>query len=180
MPAIRVNSPSFSFAPCVCLPATRVDSSQSLHACDLVRALCLMPEIDLRRLQNQPSEARKSSPDRPGTSRSGPERHKSVPSASKERPRASQKRLKSGQDSPKSSQERPKSAPRAPQEPLKIAPRRAESPLRTILRAQSCEKVTFEGDPSCDSVEKCVWNDFLSIFASCAQERMREKPAKTQ
>ena len=114
MPAIRVNSPSFSFAPCVCLPATRVDSSQSLHACDSVRALCLMPEIDLRRLQNQPSEAPKSSPDRPGTSRSGPERHKSVPSASKERPRASQKRPKSGQDSPKSSQERPKSAPRAP------------------------------------------------------------------
>ena len=46
VPAIRVNSPSLPFAPCVCLPATRVDSSQSLHACDSVRALWLMPKID--------------------------------------------------------------------------------------------------------------------------------------
>ena len=103
---------SFCFATCVC-PS----------ACDTVRALWWRLKIDTQRLQNRPSEGSKSSQNRPGTSRSCPERPKSVPSASQERPRApqersksAQERHKSAQERPKSAQERPKSVPRAPQE----------------------------------------------------------------
>ena len=119
MPAIRVNSPSFSFAPCVCLPATRVDSSQSLHACDSVRALWLMPEIDLRRLQNQPSEAPKSSPDRP---------------------EAAQSATRAFQVPPKSAQERPKSAPRGSRSAPGSSSRRSRETSGTILTLLSSKK----------------------------------------
>ena len=108
--------------------------------------------------KNRPSEAPKSRQDLPGRSRNSPR-------ASQERPRASQER-------PKSAQERPKSRSRAPRD----AP---ESLLGTILRLRSSEKATFEGDPSRDSFEQRVRNDFRSNFASRAQALTCEKPIKT-
>ena len=115
-------------------------------------------KIDSSGLQNRPSEVPKSSQDLPGGSRSVP--------------RASQERPKSVQERPKSAQERPKSRSRAPRD----AP---ESLLGTSLRLRSSEKATFEGDPSRDSVEKRVRNDFQLIFASCAEARTCVKHVKT-
>ena len=96
-------------------------------------------------------------------------RDRSVPRASQERPRASQ-------ELPKSVTRAPKSAPRAAQEPLKSAQRYPRQPSGCYFEALDLEKVTFEGDPSRDSVEKRVQTDFRWIVASCAQERTCEKP----
>ena len=114
---------------------------------------------------------------------------KSAPRASQERPRALHERLKSAPRAPESAQERPKSAPRAPQERPKSAHERCKSaqerpkshlrvfrgaperPWGTILRLRSSKEAAFERDPSRDSVEKRVRNDFRSMFASCAQRR---------
>ena len=41
------------------------------------------------------------------------------------------------------------------------------------------KKERSESDPSHDSVEKPIRNDFLSIFEACAQGRTCEKPVKT-
>ena len=164
--------------------ALNVPELSALHRhCDRSKSMPGGSKIDPRRLQNRSSEGPKSSQDRPDGGQERPraaqecrrasqERHRSVARAPQERPRAPQELPRAPQERPKSAQERPKSRSRAPQD----AP---DSPLRTILRARNCEKVIFEGDPSCDSVEKCVRNDFRSIFASCAQERIHEKPVKT-
>ena len=159
---------SFCFATCVC-PS----------ACDTVRALWWRLKIDTQRVQNRPSEGSKSSQNRPGTSRSAPERPKSVPRGSQEGPRAPQERPKSA---PRASQERPRAPqerPRAPQEPLKSALRRPKDPSGRHFEASKLEKATFEDDASRDSVETRVRNDFRSIFASCAQARTCEKPTNT-
>ena len=136
-------------------------------------------KIDPCRLQNRPSEATKSRPNCSGMS-------KISPRACQERPRASEERPRASQESPRASQERPKSAPRAPQERPKSAQERCKSvqerpkshsraprdaperPWGTILRLRSSKEAAFEGDPSRDSVEKRVRNDFRSMLASCA------------
>ena len=159
---------SFCFAACVCLPA-----------CYTIRALWWRLKIDIQRLQNRPSEGSKSSQDRPGTSRSAPERPKSVPSASQEGPGAPTERPKSA---PRVSQERPRAPqerPRAPQEPLKSSQRRPRDPSGRHSDASHREKANFEDDASRDSVETRVRHDFRSFFASCAQARTCEKPTKT-
>ena len=116
--------------------------------------------------------------DGPGTSRNGPERPKSVPSASHERPRAPQERSKSV---PRASQERPRAPqerPRTPPEQHKGAQSRLRDPSGRHFEASRLEKTTFEDDASRDSVEKRIWNDFRSIFTSCAQEQTCEKTQK--
>ena len=144
----------------------------------LARHAYVMPHDDPRtaqRVQNRPSEAPKSilggSKIEPRSPKRVKERPKSVPGAPKsaqERPRsasrAAQERPKSAHERRKSAQERPKSHSRAPRD----AP---ERPWGTILRLRSSKEAAFEGDPSRDSVEKRVRNDFRSVFASCAQTR---------
>ena len=85
------------------------------------------------------------------------ERPKSAPRASQERPKSAHERCKSAQERPKSHSRAPRDAP--------------ERPWGTILRLRSSKEAAFEGDPSRDSVEKRVRNDFRSVFASFAQTR---------
>ena len=125
-------------------------------------------KIDPRGIKNRAETAQ-------GAPRSAHERQR----APQERPRAAQERPKSA---PRASQERPRAPqehPRAPQEPLKSVQRRPRESSGHHFEASQLEKAAFEGDPSRDSVEKRVRNDFRSIFASCAQARTCEKPVKT-
>ena len=106
-------------------------------------------------------------------------RSRAVQEQPKSRPRAAQERPRAPQERPKSAQERPKSGPRAPRRVPRRLSRRSGEPSGTILTLLSSEKERSAGDPSRNSLEKCVRNDFRSIFALCAQERIREKPVKT-
>ena len=131
---------------------------------------------------NPCQEAPKSTPEAPKSTLGGSKIAQEGQGAAQERPRSAQER-------PRASQERLKSAPRAPQERPKSAHERCKSaqerpkshsraprdaperPWGTILRLRSSKEAAFEGDPSRDSVEKRVRNDFRSVFASCAQTR---------
>ena len=106
--------------------------------------------------------------ERPGAPESAQERANSAQTATQQRP-------KSPQDRPRA----PKSAPRAPQERLKSARRRPREPSGRHFDAAQLEQATFEDDASRDSVETHVCYDFRSIFASCEQARICEKPIKT-
>ena len=115
----------------------------------------------------------------PGAPKRSQEPPKSAPKAPKSVPRAPQERPKSAEERPKNAQEHPKSGPRAPRRAPRRLSRRSGEPSGTILTLLSSEKERSAGDPSRNSLEKCVRNDFRSIFALCAQERIREKPVKT-
>ena len=165
----------FCFATRVCMSACEWSQRRS----ERPKSALLSIEIDSRRLPNRPSEASKSTPDRPGELQERPRDPKSLPRAPQKRPRASQERPKSAEERPKNAQEHPKSGPRAPRRAPRRLSRRSGEPSGTILTLLSSEKERSAGDPSRNSLEKCVRNDFRSIFALCAQERIREKPVKT-
>ena len=95
--------------------------------------------------QNRASEGRKSSQDRPGRSQERPKSTQEPPKSAQERPRALQERPKSGQE-----------GRRRPRSPLK-APLGA---LGDHFEAWKLEKYNFDSDPSRDSLEKRVLNDF--------------------
>jgi hypothetical protein len=110
-------------------------------------------KIDPRRLQNRAKiaqEGQGAAQERPRSAQERPrasqERLKSAPRAPQERPKSAHERCKSAQERPKSHSRAPRGAP--------------ERPWGTILRLRSSKEAAFEGDPSRDSVEKRVRNDF--------------------
>ena len=109
----------FCFATCVCMSAFEWSQLRS----EKPKSALLSIEIDSRRLPNRPSEASKSTPDRPGELQERPRDAKSLPRAPQKCPRASQERPKSAQERPRAAQERPRAPqerPRATQELLLI------------------------------------------------------------
>ena len=104
------------------------------------------------------------------------ERPKSGPRVPKSGPRAAQEQPKSRPRAPKSAQERPKSAPRAPKNRPRAPQDAPESFRGTTSRLGCSEKPDFEGDPSRDSVDKRVRQDFRWFFVLCAQTPTHEKP----
>ena len=101
-----------------------VDSSQSLHACDSVRALCLMPEIDLRRLQNRVQIVH----ERPEAAQSATRAFQVPPKSDQERPKSIPRAVKRAPIAPKSAPRPSQERPRARPDPLKSAPRRPGQP----------------------------------------------------
>ena len=101
------------------------------------------------------------------------------PESVQERPKNAPRAPKSAQERPKNAQERPKSDPRAPKRVPRRLSRRPGELSGTIFTLLNSEKERSKSDPSRNSVEKCVRNDFRSLFASCAQERIHEKHVKT-
>ena len=148
------------------------------------------PKSILRRSKNPPLERAKStsrgskidarSPrGLPGAPKSAQEPPNSAQERPRSAPRALQEPPKSAQERPKSAQERPKSAQERPKSRSRASRHASDRPRGTISRLRISKKVAFEGDPSRDSVEKRVRNDFRSIFESCAHGRTFEKHVKT-
>ena len=98
----------FCFATCVCMSACEWSQLRS----ERPKSALLSIEIDSRRLPNRPSEASKSTPDRPGVFQERPRDAKSIPRAPRKCPRASQERPKSAQERPRAPQNAPRTIPK--------------------------------------------------------------------